>query len=789
MHKLAALVIVIAATASFAEQPSRETASQPLYVLRATVSLARPTTSEGIFQYDPASRTFTPFAPFLYYARSVIPGAIRLGATADRIVVQARQHYEFDLVTGRLLRRYIGSDAADDGWAFHGVVVTDELGRVLGIPSGTYGFPFCPTFISADPCCVTTCTARQFPGYSKPTMRPFSVLLRRSLDPSQTALSAVKVVSAESNRGTDPGVTGEPPHAAIALDSVHQQFWTWGATGASSTLWATLPIRGGVISDAMPVDIPGLADLWDVNGLTFHPPTQRLFDIVDLRSASHQLVQQSTAEPPVVTVLDESFMSQLPTPRVDAVTGVPEQLPDRYVQVIPAVGEVRGANGTFWRSDVWLYNPAETDVDVNIRRVTRPEKTTLQHLPAHGSVALRNALAGLGGGASGDGVTIDALVIDAPYRWGAQLAAYSRTFTGDTGTYGQSVPAVPSSSGYSTHLRWHDPYLISATGDGPTSAFVLDRRVPGRFRYNIGVVNDGIAAMEVRLSAKTVAPVMVAAHSVAIINVDSLFGSALPMIVGVEANRPAPIWMSAVDNITGDATFVPFETFAMNGGTTAEMAIPAIAATGGANGTSWRTDLVGMLPTTGLGQTTLATSHLDAANGCGADANLPADGPWIYADIARQFSVCSSGGSVTGALRINGSTWMAGYSRTYTTRADGGTYGDLLPFYPWRGWPVQHFSGIETGGSFRVNVGLYNGQSTTVTNRLLLYDANGDLVAQRDIDLASHASLQSPIASIMSLANLPAGLYGLTVNPLGEGRSWAYVSLVDNMTGDPTNLW
>jgi hypothetical protein len=41
----------------------------------------------------------------------------------------------------------------------------------------------------------------------------------------------------------------------------------------------------------------------------------------------------------------------------------------------------------------------------------------------------------------------------------------------------------------------------------------------------------------------------------------------------------------------------------------------------------------------------------------------------------------------------------------------------------------------------------------------------------------------------MNLTALPAGLYGHTVIPQGEGRSWAYVSLVDNISGDPTNLW
>jgi hypothetical protein len=43
--------------------------------------------------------------------------------------------------------------------------------------------------------------------------------------------------------------------------------------------------------------------------------------------------------------------------------------------------------------------------------------------------------------------------------------------------------------------------------------------------------------------------------------------------------------------------------------------------------------------------------------------------------------------------------------------------------------------------------------------------------------------------------SLEPGSYGLTVLPLDdkangvEGRSWAYVSLIDNLTGDPTNWW
>ena len=47
----------------------------------------------------------------------------------------------------------------------------------------------------------------------------------------------------------------------------------------------------------------------------------------------------------------------------------------------------------------------------------------------------------------------------------------------------------------------------------------------------------------------------------------------------------------------------------------------------------------------------------------------------------------------------------------------------------------------------------------------------------------------------LEVGDLAEGTYGLTVLPLDDdangvqGRSWAYVSLVDGATGDPTNWW
>src|SRR5205823_13183569 len=111
-------------------------------------------------------------------------------------------------------------------------------------------------------------------------------------------------------------------------------------------------------------------------------------------------------------VLDRTSIYNFNQPHTDSSTSVSDPLPERYVQVIPAIGETPGANGTFWHSDLWLYNPAADAIDVTLRRVARPQQVTTRHLAAHGSLAIRDVLKTLGGGPGGDGVTTDALVID-----------------------------------------------------------------------------------------------------------------------------------------------------------------------------------------------------------------------------------------------------------------------------------------------------------------------------------------------------------------------------------------
>ena len=150
-----------------------------------------------------------------------------------------------------------------------------------------------------------------------------------------------------------------------------------------------------------------------------------------------------------------------------------------------------------------VYNPSAEPTTVTARRVVKPAVARTVELPAHGSLRVADALAWLGGGVSGDGVTHDALVLTSPYRWGAQVVATSRVWTPALdpservrgGTMGQGVPAVPGTAGYSNHFR----DLDSADAfTGMNAMLVVDHREPGRFRHNLGLANDRDEPVRVR---------------------------------------------------------------------------------------------------------------------------------------------------------------------------------------------------------------------------------------------------------------------------------------------------
>ncbi len=832
-----------------AEQPDWDAIADRVLAVRSHELLADPTL-RGLWAFEPDTGEWERLRYFVYNAD---PGVHGLGrgaalAAADGLVVFQAWPANLELEPGtfRVVRRTSPiADPAAVGLALQGPVVGAREAELLGLEPGTYGIALCRIMgsVGFEP--------RECPLYSLPdgglpleyTDEAPWPLLRRD---EAGRLELVALLPALDYDPHDWGA--DRPVPTLSLDLERRAFWRGTPHGVE-----LVAIEDGVVGQ--PTDQttftfwPFDHDVTTVETFFFHPRREQLF--LTTPDGAFMIWLDDSLDPlGMMDVLVDHERAPI------AVGSLGEQ-PATYEQLVPAVAHTEGRNGTFWTSELWLYNPSAQPATVQVRRVAASTSTSSLELPGHGSTRIADVLSYLGGGPEGDGAPHDALVLTSPYRWGEQVVAASRTSTAEPegGTYGHAVTAAPGRTGYSNHLVYagepEPEWMVFTLGAVPyagASTLYADKRVPGRFRHNLGVVNDSDDAVTLTLlwghmqegeellpdvmalrPASALQSLEVAPHSVRVLDLEALFPEEVtgvwPPRIAVWGSRPVALWMSMVDNTTGDPTFVPYSclhwgTDLWGGGIEGvRAAVPVVAHAAGAGGTVWQTDVYGVDWLLDSYVPVVWLHPRDKARDCGGAALVeeigayldpevaqPPDvwpdtwGNWgtVQRDVARAFCPCATDENLQAGFELLSADWLTGWSRTFTTRADGGTYGDMLPFYPVDGWPVQHFAGVEVGSTFRVNVGLFNGNHhQAVTHRLTLYAADGQKVAERTLTLEPLASLQRRLEHLflLEVGALPAGTYGLTVLPLDDperdlkGRSWAWVSLVDEVTGDPTNWW
>jgi len=829
---IVALPMLFLATFAAAEQPDWDRHAHDLFTIRWHV-LDGLSDDHGLWSFDPDNGSWERLRHFSFDADPHFGHAGHGCAltSADGVVVVQTWPWNLELEPGsyRILRRSSPAfDPAAAGWAVQGPAIGQADAARLGLSPGQYGFARCvgrcsPYYVPQTTLSVECTDDAPWP------------LLRRD-DAGRLDLVGLLPPLVWDWRWS--AYAGTLP--TLSLDPGRRAFWRGTPRGLE-----LIPVDDGGVGepalthlfDFPPFDIPET----QLDVLYYHAGRDQLF----LTSREHFVTLSTSLQPLATRTLEGGGW-----PLTLASLG---QQPATHEQLLPVVAHTPGRNDTFWTSDLWLYNPSAAATTVTLRRVAAPAETRAVELPAHGSVRVPDALAFLGGGPAGDGASHDGVVLTAPYRWGEQVVATSRSFTAAPGggTFGHAVTAAPGRAGYSNHLVYPGDPAAWEGGWNPyglPSTLYADRRFPGQMRHNLGVVNDfdepvtltllwgymyfgeyyypGSMALRPPGALQTVE---VAAHSVRVIPLDTLFPPEVvdvwPPRIALWGSRPVALWFSMVDNLTGDATFVPSSS--LHCGTDlllsplfdVRTAVPVVAHAPGEAGTFWRTDLygadelvLGYFPAAWLHPSAPAEDCSGAAMSGEVVAVLPGEvaqppeawtddwGFWrtVQRDVTRAFCPCSDDEDLHAGLEVLSSTWLVGWSRTYTTRDDGGTYGEMLPFYPEGGWPVQHFAGVEVGTAFRANVGLFNGDGEhAITHRITLYAADGQVAAERTITLQPYASLQRRLEHLfrMEVGSLPAGTYGMTVLPLDDpehgvkGRSWAWVSLVDNVTNDPTNWW
>jgi len=218
------------------------------------------------------------------------------------------------------------------------------------------------------------------------------------------------------------------------------------------------------------------------------------------------------------------------------------------------------------------------------------------------------------------------------------------------------------------------------------------------------------------------------------------------------------------------------------GGGRFEYGVVGIAHSPGANGSSWRSS---------LGATNLSGAPLSAVltyyySGGQVDAllELDADESILYDDVAR--TLFGVGGQSSGYVQITSSAPLTLRGRT-SNESDLGGFGQSLPVYTpemtqelWFG----NLSGLRGGEAFRTNIGLVNMAGNDCACRVRTFTRDGTLLrefAAVELGETDWLQLNDVIPEHVEVAYA-------TVDP-GQGCwMWAYASVIEEATGDPTTI-
>lgn len=221
--------------------------------------------------------------------------------------------------------------------------------------------------------------------------------------------------------------------------------------------------------------------------------------------------------------------------------------------------------------------------------------------------------------------------------------------------------------------------------------------------------------------------------------------------------------------------------------------VPSAAHLPGAGGTNWRTDVA--VVNRNSSPVTLALTWIDHDSGAtltGA-ATLAAQATVEWRDVLVSVFEITSSDKRKGVLHVGSDLPLGITSRTYNQASATATYGQYYP-------ALEVTEGITAGqvgllpqikknSTFRTNVGVVNLGEATCTVLIRLFDpAGAQIGSTKSVSVeAKRWKQQDDIFGSVGAGTRDLA-YATVEVQTGGGRAWAYASIVDGTTGDPTTI-
>ncbi len=214
----------------------------------------------------------------------------------------------------------------------------------------------------------------------------------------------------------------------------------------------------------------------------------------------------------------------------------------------------------------------------------------------------------------------------------------------------------------------------------------------------------------------------------------------------------------------------------------------------GANNSQWRSKF-GILNTSDRTVEAMVTFARAGANPVTMNVTLGPGELRTWDDVVVDlFGITED---VAGSISVDADYPVVVTARTFN-QGDSGTFGQFLPgvsmYQAMAYGEMGALSQLTNNGSFRTNVGFINlgiddaKAAGDVQIRITVYDGSGSMIGTKNLTAGEGQwKQQNDIFGAVGAGTVDNG-YAMVEVMTDGGRVWAYASVVDNETGDPTTI-
>lgn len=227
-------------------------------------------------------------------------------------------------------------------------------------------------------------------------------------------------------------------------------------------------------------------------------------------------------------------------------------------------------------------------------------------------------------------------------------------------------------------------------------------------------------------------------------------------------------------------------------GTTYRYLVPSVAHSTGASGTVWRSDVAAVNTATTTAHLSLTLYDYTSGQPLEATATIGPGATTEWNDMLVSLFGVPASAARKGIVHVESDQPLTMTSRTYNLKGATETFGQYYPALTAAAalttGQLGYLPQLKQNAAFRSNLGLVNLGDDDADVRVRLFAASGAAVGERTVTVTAGRWTQiDKVFTELGAGNVSLGYASVEVLT-GGGRVWAYASVIDAITGDPTTI-